>query len=323
MKKSLLWIYAVLFIFTSCELLVTDVSGFLSNNLIADSGQNKTPSDTTSPDDPITPPIPIHEILDFILGSDDTYTVKGTSYTTGIVTIPEMYEGKVVVGIENGAFEFNTSITSLVLPQTIVSVGDNAFSGCSNLKTVALQEGVETIGSNAFSSCSSLETIVFPESLKIIKEEAFANCTSLNSAYIGNNVSLIENGAFMNCRQLTEIVIPLGLETIESNAFLNCNSLTVFLESTFEGTNWVDNWDSGTVEVVKGIHTNWHELTFDSEGGGYIPPVPIKTGSSLASFPVPYLEGKNFLGWSLSSEGSIFDFSKKITESNTFYAIWE
>ena len=60
-----------------------------------------------------------------------------------------------VTSVASGAFQNNTKITSITLPNTVKSIGANAFNGASKLTTISAL-GVTSIGANAFSGMLSL-----------------------------------------------------------------------------------------------------------------------------------------------------------------------
>lgn len=85
---------------------------------------------------------PVYETSLFALLSTEqtpvAYTVAGLvddSQVTEIV-VPDTYNSLPVTGIDANAFEGNTNIKTVVLPETIVSVGANAFNGCTALESV-------------------------------------------------------------------------------------------------------------------------------------------------------------------------------------------
>ena len=88
--------------------------------------------------------------------------VDGYSGDNVIVNIPAqaVYNGQnyAVVGISNNAFEANTTIEEVIIPESVEIIGDGAFYGCSNLKFVTVS-GDSLIGTSAFMYCSSLEFI--------------------------------------------------------------------------------------------------------------------------------------------------------------------
>ena len=49
------------------------------------------------------------------------------------LTIPETVNGKTVIRIGASAFEGNTTLTSINLPDTVQVIGERAFANCTNL----------------------------------------------------------------------------------------------------------------------------------------------------------------------------------------------
>ena len=56
---------------------------------------------------------------------------------------------------------------------------NSAFSNCSSLTSIVIPNSVTSIGSYAFYKCSSLTSIVIPNSVETIGDYAFYNCSSL------------------------------------------------------------------------------------------------------------------------------------------------
>ncbi|MBO5773374.1 MAG: leucine-rich repeat domain-containing protein, partial [Clostridia bacterium] len=54
-----------------------------------------------------------------------------------------------------------------------------AFSGCSSLTSVVIPDSVTSIGSDAFSGCSSLTSVVIPDSVTSIGYNTFYGCNNL------------------------------------------------------------------------------------------------------------------------------------------------
>ena len=76
-------------------------------------------------------------------------------------------------------------------PYRIVAIGQEAFQNCSSLTEVIIPESVQSIGNYAFDECSSLAEVVIPESVTSIGEYAFWHCSSLIQITIPESVTSI------------------------------------------------------------------------------------------------------------------------------------
>ncbi|WP_308698675.1 leucine-rich repeat protein [uncultured Thomasclavelia sp.] len=134
--------------------------------------------------------------------------------------------------IGSRAFEDNTTIISIIIPDSVTIIGSYAFLYCSNLTTVTFGENSQltTIGSYAFYNCSSLTSIVIPNSVTTIGEWAFTSCSNLTTVTIGENSQLtsIGDNAFFGCSNLTTVTIGENsqLTSIGDSAFNGCSNLT-------------------------------------------------------------------------------------------------
>ncbi len=157
-----------------------------------------------------------------------------TSYT-GALTIPESFEYSgatiTVVGIGENAFydgvNYNTKLTSVVMPNTVTYIGADAFRRCTTLTSVTFSENLKTIGENAFYNCYNwAQDIVVPDGVTTIPNGAFRACEKLTSITLGSRVTWIGDYAFNTCGVLTEFVIPERVTWLGTQSFGNCTGLT-------------------------------------------------------------------------------------------------
>ena len=135
-----------------------------------------------------------------------------------------------------------TSLTNIVIPESVTAIGREAFKNCYSLTSVVIPEGVTVIGFCAFSGCTSLTSIVVEEGNSVYDSRESCNAIieiatnklikGCNSTIIPSSVTEIRKGAFDGCTSLTSIVIPSSVTKIGNNtfgvydcSFMGCSSL--------------------------------------------------------------------------------------------------
>ena len=214
---------------------------------------------------------PEPEVTDFTIGqiqydvlSQSTGTENGSvrisnaKNTTGKVTLSSTVEylGKVydVISIGDSAFS-GSSMTEIVLPESIVSIGDLAFTKCNGLTGFVIPSGVKSIGARGITECEKLKTITFapnssleslgngslgdnpvlesvrlPKTLKNIGTHLMLFDSSLKTVEFeqGSQWTSLPDGTFMRCPSLETVLLPESVTEIGSEAFYDCQSLKAF-----------------------------------------------------------------------------------------------
>lgn len=129
--------------------------------------------------------------------------------------------------IPNNTFYGQSSMTSILLPNSMSTIGDYAFWACRSLESITVpHNSVTSIGEGIFGECSNLKSVIIGNGVKAISKDAFWYCINLESVEIGSSVESIGEGAFSCCEKLQSITIPNSVTTIGSGAFDGCISLT-------------------------------------------------------------------------------------------------
>ena len=229
------------------------------------------------------------EIVDS--GTTDGGNVQWTLDSDGVLT----FSGDGTT-IGTCAFSGCTSLTSVIIPDSITTIGDYAFDNCSGLTSVIVPDSVTTIGERAFSGCSSLTSITIPDSVTAIGSSAFANCSSLTSITISDSVTEIGTATFYGCGSLTSVIIPDGVTEIGRSAFYLCSGLTSV--TIPDSVNKIDEYAFEGCWNLKKLYISslpaWLEIEFvtitssplyQAGGAMYIDGVPVSALSIQQNVP--------------------------------------
>ena len=167
--------------------------------------------------------IPAQDVFN-IESTDNPNEILITGFRTqkelNTITVPEVINGKTVIGFTDGAFEeiHDSYAKKIIIPKTATKIGKNAFAKintvhieflgavnslsessfekCEHLESITLGEGLTTIPYRCFFGDSALEVIDIPKGVTKIEENAFSGCSSLSSMFLPSSLTIIEDAAF-------------------------------------------------------------------------------------------------------------------------------
>ena len=111
----------------------------------------------------------------------------GTCTDTDII-ISNEHNGLTVTGINDSTFRGCTSLTSIVIPNSVTIIGDEAFFGCTGLTSIVIPDSVKSIGDWAFWNCTGLTSIVIGKGITYFYENTFDNCDNLTNIFYTGTV---------------------------------------------------------------------------------------------------------------------------------------
>ena len=180
--------------------------------------------------------------------------------------------------IAEGAFDYCTDLTSVIIPDSVISIGWGAFYGCTGLKELTMpcssDLGVYNMDANnyTFGQCSNIEKITLTKGNGSMPsyDDAFSETSyrrtpwymsrnSIKEIVIEDGVTNISYNAFNSCTGLINISIPNSVTSIDNYAFNNCigltniiipNSVTSIGNYAFSGCTHLESIDLGSVETL-------------------------------------------------------------------------
>lgn len=181
--------------------------------------------------------------------NNQTVMLKDYKKATGDIVIPSTVTNpsdkqQYAVTKIGEAFK-NSSVTSVVIPNSVDDIKMMAFYRCKALTKVTLPPTIKKIPLWAFSDCEKLSEINL-DYVEEIGSEAFRNCKALSNINI-SQLRLIDIGA-LSGTNLTSVSIPASLMALKRGAFLGCGSLT---HVTFENTTSSGDSDKALPLVIE------------------------------------------------------------------------
>src|SRR5206468_2888352 len=125
---------------------------------------------------------------------------------------------------EASTFQYCSSLTTVVIPNSVTSIGNWAFGSCSSLTGVVVPDSVTSIGSYAFIACTNLTNVTIPNSVTNIGDHAFYYCsglTAINVDPLNKDYSSMD-GVLFNKSQTLLLRYPAG----KAGSFAIPNSVT-------------------------------------------------------------------------------------------------
>lgn len=118
--------------------------------------------------------------ITFELNSNGGYTFTGIDNCTDTeLIIPSEINGVPVTAIAENALKNNSTVKSVIIPDSVKTIGTDAFYNCEKLEKVTIGNGVTEIGKCAFFFCRNLTSVTLGSNVKTIGENAF-NYTAIS-----------------------------------------------------------------------------------------------------------------------------------------------
>lgn len=197
---------------------------------LTSSGEQET-SDTNETETTLVSDESKQEQIGTVVLSDCKYEYDTKTKTAKMIENNTRFEKKVIsstveidgeeytlVEIGEGAFENDTNVCEILLPDTVKVIGREAFKNCTHLTNVQLPSEITVLEESIFEGCWGLEMITIPNNVKEIKNRAFYDCNKLIDVIVLGDITKLGNQAFASCEQLVWVELAEGA-SVSNNAF--------------------------------------------------------------------------------------------------------
>jgi len=184
----------------------------------------------------------------YALTTDGKVSIVAYTGSQSHVTLSSI-DGHEIISIGGYAFADNTSLQSIILPDTLQGIYQYAFKGTTALQSVTVPAAVAivdngafqgsgvsgvtfapgsslvTLGRYAFADTPNLTSVAIPDGVKEIRDYTFQN-SAVQTVTFGDASALTQIGryAFTNSG-LQSFTLPAGVTLIDDDAFRGCAAL--------------------------------------------------------------------------------------------------
>lgn len=192
---------------------------------------------------------------------DEKIVITGYIGADTVITVPAEIDGISVVKINEGAFNGNTTLTSVTVSEGVKDIGASAFENCTSLATISLPTTVIHIGEKAIYNTAYYNNTSNWKLKKTQGDNSSSDGVNIGSGsgsggttidwediaapvlqylYLGKNLIEVElqgkysvkygtlviaDGAFKGNEGAIDVGLPASIVTIGCNAFEGCTSL--------------------------------------------------------------------------------------------------
>ena len=192
--------------------------------------------------------------------------ISGYKGNDSTLWIPSYIANTPVTTIDPSAIQNATSLTKVVVPDTVTSIGNGAFKGCSSIEDITLPfvggrvSAVDEVSVFGYIFGYTAERSSTGPSGTVFQCEVKEGITYWYYYYIPRTIRTVNVtrqteipvNAFYNCDFIEHVTLPEDATSIGANAFFNCGALSTLNSNT-----------AGEVNIPVNVQTIKAQLFYD------------------------------------------------------------
>lgn len=143
-----------------------------------------------------------------------------------VIELPQVVDGWPVTSTGEKCFEDQTTITKVVLPETIETIGYRSFYGCTNLTDINFPDSLRRTNGWTFAH-SGLKEFIAPEGFTYLGYGTFYSCESLKNVVLTPAVSSLGADTFGYIAKGATVTVPNPDIEVDIKAFREDQDVTV------------------------------------------------------------------------------------------------
>ena len=205
-----------------------------------------------------------------------------------------------VTEIQEGAFWYNKTTTTINIPNTVTRLDSDAISQCNKLENIVITASVEVLGNKAFFYCHNLRSLVFlGDHITLDGSRVFGFCGKLQSVVLPaatfqteKNVAKRTSAAFEYCSNLQTFVFSEGTKEIPSGFFIMCKKLkNVYIPTSIKAIDETAFSRDSKNLVIRCIEGSYAETFAIKNGFKYEYYIPVES-ITLSEIELTLKKGK-------------------------------
>lgn len=159
------------------------------------------------------------------------------------------------VGVK--AFEGNTALTSVSIPETVTDLNSGCFMGCEALESVKLPLSLYVMGADVFNGCRSLPEITIPAEVHVVGDNTFSGCTALKKVTLDGYFTVpVTDHEVFDAATLSTATLEISENALEISKKMNfvwahfTNTVIRPVDLTMDGVRYEISSDESHATIV-------------------------------------------------------------------------